>query len=159
MLKAKNISYWWVSLPDGQWTAQLLQLVLSPLKIHTFQKVCIKMFRCILISKMSCKEPETIFCVESLKCMKQWHRDDRQFALLKRLTSLRVRHGQMRFPHYVRAWDSVALCRKARMTFRNAIVVYSIPFPNAPCPIRLIVLFSRTRYPRVPGAREGRRGP
>lgn len=34
------------------------------------------------------------------------------------------------------------------------------PFsPNAPCPIRLIVLFSRTRYPGVPGAREGRRGP
>lgn len=41
------------------------------------------------------------------------------------------------------------------MTFRNAIVVYSIPFPNAPCSIRLIVLFSRMRYPRVPGAREG----
>lgn len=26
----------------------------------------------------------------------------------------------------------------------------SIPFPNAPCSIRLMVLFSRMRYPRVP---------
>lgn len=31
------------------------------------------------------------------------------------------------------------------------------PPPNTPCSITLIVLFSRMRYPRVPGAREGRR--
>lgn len=64
----------------------------------------------------------------------------------------------MLYPHYVGAWDSVAWCREARMTLRNAIVVDSIPSPNAPCSIRLMVLFSRMRYPRVPGAREGRRG-
>lgn len=58
-------------------------------------------------------------------------------------------------PYYVGAWDSVAWCREARMTFRNAIVVYSLSFPNALCSIRLMVLFSRMRYPRVPGAREG----
>lgn len=38
----------------------LLQLVLPP-QIYKSQKVCIKMFRCILILKMSCKEPENIF--------------------------------------------------------------------------------------------------
>ena len=78
---------------------------------------------------------------------------------LKRLTSLHVRRRRMQYPHYVGAWDSVAWCREARMTVRNAIVLYSIPSPNAPCSIRLMVLFSRMRYPRVPGAREGRRGP
>lgn len=78
---------------------------------------------------------------------------------LKRLTLLRVRRGGMLYPHYAGAWDSVAWCGEARMTFRNAIVVHSIPSPNAPCSIRLMVLFSRMRYPRVPGAREGRRGP
>lgn len=64
-------------------------------------------------------------------------------------------------PHYVGAWDSVAWCREARMTFRNAFVVYSLASPNAPCSIRPVALFCccRMRYQRVPGVREWRRGP
>lgn len=87
-----------------------------------------------------------------------WHVHEsnvRQIGWLKRLTSLRVRCRGMLYPHYVGAWDSVAWCKEARMAFRNAIVVCSIPFPNAQCSVRLMVLFSRMRYPLVPGAREG----
>lgn len=34
----------------------------------------------------------------------------------------------MLHPHYTGAWDSVVWSREARMTLRNAIVVFSIPF-------------------------------
>lgn len=62
----------------------------------------------------------------------------------------------MLYPHYVGAWDPVAWCKGARMTFRNAIVRRSTPIPNALCSIRAMALFSRMRYPRVPGEIEGR---
>lgn len=53
------------------------------------------------------------------------------FAQLKRLTSCEARTT----PHYARAWDCVALCGEARMTLRNAIVVYSISlFPKCTVP-------------------------
>lgn len=54
-------------------------------------------------------------------------------------------------PHYVGAWDPAAWGKGARMTFRNAIVTLSTPVPNALVSIRPLALFSRTRYPRVPG--------
>lgn len=46
------------------------------------------------------------------------------FAQLKRLTSFVCEARAT--PHYARAWDCVAPCREARMTLRNAIVMYSI---------------------------------
>lgn len=55
-------------------------------------------------------------------------------------------------------WSVGPCCwgKGARMTFRNAIVTLSTPVPNALVSIRPLALFSRTRYPRVPGEIEGR---
>lgn len=63
----------------------------------------------------------------------------------------------MLYPHYVGAWDPVAWGKEARMTFRNAIVTRSTSIPNSLCSIRPLALFSRMRYPRVPGEIEGRK--
>lgn len=57
--------------------------------------------------------------ISFVSCRKLW---------FKEANLLRVRRRGMLHPHYVRAWDSVAWCGEARMTFRNAIVVFLFSF-------------------------------